>query len=355
MKYAPILIPTLCRSSHFIRLVESLKRNAWAQYTDLYIALDYSPLEKYQKGRNEIIQYLENRDFSAFKAVHVVKRERNFGAIDNGDSLVQMVFEKYDSLILLPDDIDVSPNFIEYMDKCLDRYENDNEVIAVCGYSYPIDWKVSIGATCLKQNVNCAVWGVGYWKDKYNTILEELKNGDILADFPKVIRNKSYLNMIDACSREYIEAACYKWCYGRQWMFKMTDIALRAYLAVKGKYAISPVVSKVKNYGFDGSGEFCDFVEETSYGAQTARTYDYVSQPIDDASGFELIEDSLCDTLSNCKLLNSFDYRAPDETLKSRKLLWLSNNIGIWAAKLYCLVGLPYDFVVRVYNKYLKK
>lgn len=235
MIYAPILIPTLCRSEHFIRLVESLKRNPWARYTDLYISLDYSSLEKYQKGRQEILQYLENSTFLEFNAVNVIKREHNFGAIENGDNLVQMVFEKFDRLILLPDDIDVSINFIEYMDKCLDRYEKDKDVIAVCGYSYPVDWNVSEGATCLKQNVNCAVWGIGYWKDKYNCISQELSNGSILSDFHNVIKERLYLKMIDACSREYIEAACYKWSYGRQWMFMMTDIGLRAYLAVRGK------------------------------------------------------------------------------------------------------------------------
>ena len=45
MKYAPILIPTLCRSKHFIRCIESLKKNGWAKYTDVYVALDYPAKE----------------------------------------------------------------------------------------------------------------------------------------------------------------------------------------------------------------------------------------------------------------------------------------------------------------------
>lgn len=55
--YAPVLIPTLCRSEHFIRCIESLKRNTWAQYTDVFIGLDYPPSEKYFDGyckRNSI-------------------------------------------------------------------------------------------------------------------------------------------------------------------------------------------------------------------------------------------------------------------------------------------------------------
>ena len=49
-KYAPVRISTLCRSAHFIRLIESLKRNMWAKYTEVYVGLDYPPNEKYLKG-----------------------------------------------------------------------------------------------------------------------------------------------------------------------------------------------------------------------------------------------------------------------------------------------------------------
>ena len=50
MKYAPVLITTLCRSEHFVRLIKSLKANDWAQYTDVYIAVDFPPSEKYHNG-----------------------------------------------------------------------------------------------------------------------------------------------------------------------------------------------------------------------------------------------------------------------------------------------------------------
>ena len=54
MIYAPVLIPTLCRDEHFIRCIESLKRNAWAKYTDIYIALDFPCKESHWDGYNKI-------------------------------------------------------------------------------------------------------------------------------------------------------------------------------------------------------------------------------------------------------------------------------------------------------------
>ena len=34
-------IESTCRYEHFVRCIESLKRNTWAKYTDVYVALDY--------------------------------------------------------------------------------------------------------------------------------------------------------------------------------------------------------------------------------------------------------------------------------------------------------------------------
>lgn len=65
MKYAPILIPTMCRYNHFFRLIESLKVNTWAKYTDIYIGLDYPPSSKYEEGYKQICEYLDG-DFSEF-------------------------------------------------------------------------------------------------------------------------------------------------------------------------------------------------------------------------------------------------------------------------------------------------
>lgn len=345
MKYAPVIIPTLCRAAHLKRLIESLSRNPWAIYTELWIAVDLPPSEKYIDGYNNILNYLKKTDLSGFKNVSVIKREKNYGAFGNIDNLMDIVSEKHDRWICLPDDVTVSPNFIEYMDKCLDRYEKDEDSVAVCGYSYPVDWDVSDGSTCFKQGVNCAVWGIGFWKEKYNKVKEEIESGKTLAALNQVIKEKNYNRMIDACKREYILAACYKWCYGHKWLLNMSDIGLRAYLGVFNKYAVTPVISKCQNSGFDGSGAFCP---------ELNGAYDYSKQPIDPSGSWELLEDTKNSFSENRERLNEFDYRSPDKMKKTNRLIWLCEHWGIWSAKLYCIAGLPWDFGIRAYNKYLR-
>lgn len=349
MIYAPILIPTLSRDRHIKRLIESLMENPWAKYTEIYVAVDFSKSDKYREGRSNILKYMQTIDVSKFRAVHVIEREKNYGAFGNIDALQNEISEKYDRFISIPDDMEVSPNFIEYMDRCLEKYENDEDVIAVCGYNWPVKWDVSGGATCFKQNMTCTVWGIGYWSRKYDKVRKDVESGAMMNKLSNVIKEKKYLNMIDVCKKEYIEAACYKWNYGHQWLMNLSDIGLRAYLAVYDKLAIVPVTSKCRNYGFDGSGEYCE-------GKNIDNSQDYFSiQGIDKNKEFEILENKKNNLSRNRELLNEFDYRSTKVMAKTRKLIWLCENVGIWSAKLYCLLGLPYDFAIRAYNKYIRK
>lgn len=333
MIYAPIIIPTLCRSKHFIRLMESLKKNTWACYTDVYVGLDYPPSEKYEAGWREISDYLEGGDFSVFRKFTVFKRECNYGSSKNVRNLMHYVRDRYDRWIRTDDDCEFSPNFLEYMDKCLFEYEKNEDIIAVTGYSYPINWSAKKNATCFLQNFNAAVWGAGFWKNKQQGVREHLCNGNLLKDAVKCVKEKSYKKMIDACLVDYFGAVG-SLRHPSKLMMGMTDVALRAYLAIENKYFISPIVSKVRNHGFDGSGCFCD--KASGDGFCKARSFDYSKQVIDGGDSFEIsLDDSLQYLDENRCKLNEFDSRSVKDVLFVRRMIWLIDHLGLWAAKLY--------------------
>ena len=77
------------------------------------------------------------------------------------------ILKKYDRFIRTDDDCEFSPNFIEYMDKALDKYEDDQSVVAVTGYSYPLNWHVSDKANIFKSKLLFSMWGTGFWKSKF--------------------------------------------------------------------------------------------------------------------------------------------------------------------------------------------
>ena len=60
--YAPVLITTLNRYEHFVRCLESLERCTGSENTEVYVALDYPPSEKYKGGWVKISSYLSEKE-----------------------------------------------------------------------------------------------------------------------------------------------------------------------------------------------------------------------------------------------------------------------------------------------------
>lgn len=85
--------------------------------------------------------------------------------------------------------------------------------------------------------------------EKYRKMRQNLSNGILKSSFTDVLENKTYKKMIDACFIEYILNACNVSSDKNSLYYRTTDVAMRQYLAVTNKYAITPIVSKVRNLG----------------------------------------------------------------------------------------------------------
>lgn len=307
MVYAPILIPTLCRSEHFIRCVESLKRNTWAKYTDVFVALDYPLKDNHWIGYNEICEYLNTGDFTSFASFNVIKRTENYGPGRNMRELREKILEKYDRFIRTDDDAEFATNFLEYMNKALEVFENEEDIVAVTGYSYPIDWDVDENSNVMLENFIAPMWGTGFWKSKYLEISDFMNQGELVNLFRMSIYKRKYKIMTDACWCDYVRGAlCAK--PNDSLVCQFSDVALRIYLAVKNKYVAMPVLSKVRNWGFDGSGVYCQNISSKEAGVY-AYNYSYQTQPIDMEREFSIILDHKKNMLENRVRLNRFDRR----------------------------------------------
>lgn len=321
MKYAPIMIRTICRSTHFIRCIESLKRNAWAEYTDVYIGLDYPAKDEHWKGYNEILEYLTGGSFSEFKSFNVIKHPTNLGPVQNGISVRKILLEQHDRYITAEDDIEFAPCFLEFMDRALEQFENDPDVIGISGYSYPINWKRDLSATVMKQNFCASTWGIGFWKAKHEDINQYFNSGRLIDAFSYATSNRK--NMIDAAWCDYIRGVtCLR--PEKSLLTVPSDVALRIYLSVEKKYIVSPIVSKTRNMGFDGSGLYCQGIEQDVYG-DFADNYNYSEQAIDKDELIDIILNSDEYLNENRIMLNKFDRRSKKDMLECelRKLAYL--------------------------------
>lgn len=250
-KFAPILIPTLNRYDHFKSCISSLKKCLYSDQTDLFIALDYPSKEEQNDGYFKIINFL-NSNISGFNTVTIYKRNVNYGAFKNVMDAQNQIFQDYKSIIISEDDNEFSPNFIDYMNTGLIKFEHDPRIYSICGYKHPI-----IIPRDYKENYfiykGFSAWGFAVWKDKFKTsfyskneLVEFLSLKSNISELNK-ISNRHYFNIIEAIIKN-------KSRFG-DFTYFLTNTKYNT-------YSIFPTISKVKNNGNDGSGVNC--VEKTN-------------------------------------------------------------------------------------------
>ena len=252
-----MLIITLCRFEHFRRCITSLSQCTHADKTDLIISLDYPLRESHWEGYRKIDAYLDQ--IQGFNSVKVVKRQTNYGAIENYFESRKEVLEQYDRLIFTEDDNEFSVNFLDYLNKGLNLYENDSRVYAVCGYNYPLEMPESYSKPYYFSKTFSA-WGYGIWRNRLRT---EHYSAEDIALFMKDWKHafaayqmapQKILTLLMMIKRNLP-------LYG--------DGVVSLENIIKGTLCIFPAVSKVRNHGHDGSGVHCGDLNGLLYSSQT--------------------------------------------------------------------------------------
>lgn len=311
MYYAPVLLPTLCRYDSLVQCIDSLKRNTWAEFTDLIIALDYPSKDSHWDGYRRIRQYLQEADFSCFHHFTVITRQKNYGAIDNFRDLIDLCFSEYERCICVFDDLVFSPNFIQYMDEMLEQFQESKDVCGVLGYSYPLNWAVRDGCNGFLQNFSGSIWGIAFWKSKFYEMASSIEKGELVKNFSQYYKNGAFRRLTDWAVIDYVGSVCYG-VSSNSFVRRITDIALRIYVSVNDKRFVMPTVSKVRNHGFDGSGAFCEKIEQHDQGIVCSQNYAFDRQKIDENASFTPIVDLDAAMELNREKLNAFDIVAPE-------------------------------------------
>lgn len=275
-QYAPVLIPTLNRFSHFKNCLESLEHCSWAEFTDVFVALDYPPSPQYRDGWMKIDNYLKGKESKhGFKSLNVIRRTSNCGLHNKGGNftlLLNEVMKTYDRYIFTEDDNYFSPCFLEYMNKALTFYENDDRIFQICGYDRGGDKSILENDSFYLSNYTCA-WGFGRWKNRRDYFR---KNYMGLQNVRRMLDDKDIRsNMKLKCPSRiysYVDMLRKGICYG--------DVIQTTFLLLEEKYNVFPSMSLVRNIGTDGTGEHKGTASQQEW---------YSHQPIDTSDHFEFI------------------------------------------------------------------
>lgn len=259
MVYAPIVIPTLNRIEHLKRCIFSLQNNSWAQYTPLIISVDCPPCEDYIAGHKKVCEYLRE-GIEGFYKVTVIYQEQNLGAVENGEFLLSYAEKEYDRYIFTEDDNEFSPDFIEYIDKGLELFENADNVMAICanGITRQEDERNNV---VLSQNYTA--YGCGMWFKKRKELYSQINRKFLI----RKVGNVGY--MIELARKQAgvllsFQSAVLK----KEKLYQLPDDkvpvidqTIKMYLISEHKYIIGACKEKVRNWGLDGSGVNCPKVE----------------------------------------------------------------------------------------------
>ena len=241
---APICLFVFERHIHTKKVLDFLALNDEAIESDLYVYCDGIPdksseirIENIQKTR-EIVSR-ENR----FNSVTIKIHKNNLGLANSIIFGVSEICNIYEKVIVIEDDILVSPSFLKYMNDGLKIYNSYKSIGAICAFMYPINVKNEFPETFLLSYNSC--WGWATWSSVWKNVNFD---GKYLLDIISKNNTKREFNFNNTCPhvkmlKQQINGKNNSWA-----------IRWAAFLHINNLFSVFPKKSLVKNIGFDGTG-----------------------------------------------------------------------------------------------------
>lgn len=242
--YAPVVLFVYNRLDHTKGVIESLSNNELAKDTELYVFSDAAKSEKGLEKVNEVRQYINQYEWhSNFKKVNIVQAEKNKGLAKSVISGVTDVLKQYGKVIVIEDDLVLSPYFLTYMNEALDYYRDDMQIWSISGYSFPMRSLRKYPHDVFYSYRGCS-WGWATWLDRWETVDWDVE------DYAAMISNREWMsrfnrggadmaNMLRLQVEGKIDSWAIRWCFAQ---------------SNQEKYTIYPKYSYLHNGGCDGTG-----------------------------------------------------------------------------------------------------
>lgn len=158
----PVAVFAYARPEHTRRSLDALARNTGAVDTDVTVFCDGARGDQDRDQVDAVARVVA--EATGFRSLKIVRRDRNFGLADNIIAGVSEVAERAGRVIVLEDDIETAPGFLDFMAAALDRYCDDEQVWHVSGWLYDID-RTGLPEYFLWPVMNC--WGWATWSDRW--------------------------------------------------------------------------------------------------------------------------------------------------------------------------------------------
>ena len=239
MSLAPISLFTYIRVNSLKDTVSTLKKNFLANESELHIFSDGSKNEDDLEQVKLVREFLKS--ISGFKTVTIYESDKNNGLANSIIEGTTKIINKHGKIIVLEDDLLTTPNFLNFMNDALNKYESESRVFSISGYSFNLGLdKVDINNDAYFLNRGWS-WGWATWAQRWQQIDWKVKDYKEFSNAPKqrklFSKGGSDLNaMLDKQMKGKLDSWAIRWFF---YQFKLNG------------YTLYPYYSKVYYNGFD--------------------------------------------------------------------------------------------------------
>lgn len=241
---APIALFVYKRLNHIKRTVQSLQKNTLAQQSELFVFSDAPKTNDELEEVDAVRRYIKTLD--GFKNITTIERPAPYGLAKSIITGVGAVLKQYTRVIVLEDDLISAPTFLEFMNKCLDFYQNSPEILSITGVTFPLILPPSYPYDAYFE-YRASSWGWGTWKDRFQCVDWNVK------DFEEFKKNKKMQKQFNRGGDDLTELLI-RWKEGKSdsWAIRWCYHHFK-----RNGYCIYPTRTKILNIGCDGSGTHC--------------------------------------------------------------------------------------------------
>lgn len=237
---APVIVFAYRRPDHLRNTLESLMRCEGFEQSPVIVYCDGA------RDDNEVASVLATREVA--RAMLGKRAEYRFSEMNMGLSRsviagVSETVERFGRVIVVEDDLRLSPLFLTFMNRGLERYADDERVLQISGYQFDVpELSGMTSALFLPFPVS---WGWATWQRAWRRFdplakgWEELRTDPILRRRFNLDGSYDYATMLVRQMEGHRDSWAIRWYWS---VFRSEGLVL------------FPTVSLVQNTGFDGSG-----------------------------------------------------------------------------------------------------
>lgn len=238
-RFAPIALFVYNRPQHTERTLKFLQQNELAAESRLFVFSDGPKTPVDEENVAEVRELLKG--IEGFKSVEIINSKQNLGLANSVIAGVTKLVKDYHRVIVFEDDLICSPHTLTYFNEALTRYEQEEKVMHIGAYMYPLQDSTLPDSFFYRAATS---WGWATWERAWAHFEPDI---DIL------------IQQFDAQKRNEFSIEHHMNFWKQMQDFKKgknNSWAIRWYASIflKGGLTLNPSQSLINNIGHDGSG-----------------------------------------------------------------------------------------------------